>query len=172
MTNKKDLDQLSGLAIKSKEALEIGQDELLTVLADKGYYKGEQIELCHQTNIDTLISPRNTANSKKDVRFQKNKFTYDYENDLYICPEGNELKTNGKYCHQSQKGRPTCYWFKRYTLKYSVCSACPYAPECAGGKLKQRQGKSIDDQNPPMPWNIIMNKLLHADMNIQDVKRL
>ena len=41
VTNKKDTDALAGMAIKTQEALEIEEDEMLTVLADKGYYKGE-----------------------------------------------------------------------------------------------------------------------------------
>ena len=49
----------------------------------------------------------------------------------------------GKYYQQSS-GRKNLYWFKRYTIKYSICSVCPYATECAGGKLKQSQGKSIE----------------------------
>ena len=143
VTNQNDMNALSSTAMQGKKAFELTQDDMLTVLADKGYYNGEEIEKCHENNIDTLVSPRDRTNTKKDERFQKNKFKYDAEQDIYICPEGHQLKTNGKYYQQSS-GRKNRYWFKRYTLKYSICSVCPYAKECAGGKLKQSQGKSIE----------------------------
>lgn len=143
VTNRNDMNALSSAAIHAKDAFDLKQDDMLTVLADKGYYNGEEIEICHQNNIDTLVSTRDRTNTKKDVRFQKNKFKYNDEQDIYICPEGHQLKTNGKYYQQSS-GRKNRYWFKRYTIKYSICSVCPYASECAGGKLKQSQGKSIE----------------------------
>ncbi|MGB5362724.1 MAG: hypothetical protein WBN17_05420, partial [Aureibaculum sp.] len=153
VTNQNDMNALSSAAIKAKEAFDLKQDDMLTMLADKGYYNGEEIEICHlstvagwqagQNNIDTLVSPRDRTNTKKDVRFQKNKFKYIAEQDIYICPEGHELRSNGKY-YQQTVSRKNPYTFKRYTIKYSICSVCPYANDCAGGKLKQRQGKSIE----------------------------
>jgi transposase len=143
VTNQNDMNALSSAAIQGKAAFELEEDDMLTVLADKGYYNGEEIEICHQNNIDTLVSPRDRSNSKKDKRFKKNKFKYIQEKDVYVCPEGHEMKSNGKY-YQQTTGRKNVYRFKRYTLKFSTCSLCPYANECAGGKLKQSQGKSIE----------------------------
>ena len=91
-----------------------------------------------------MVAPKNTANSKKDERFQKNKFEYKEKKDIYICPEGHELTTNGRYYEQKRKGTTKPYRFTRYTIKYSTCSNCPYAEACVGGKLKQSQGKSIE----------------------------
>lgn len=144
VTNCKDNDALSSMAIQAREGLDLEQEDVLTVLADKGYYTGEQIETCHLNNIDTLVATKNTANSKKDIRFQKNKFYYDADSDVYVCPEGNELITNENFYSQKDKRRKSR--FKRYTLKHSVCSACPYADACVGGRLKYRQGKVIQRQ--------------------------
>jgi len=47
-----DRDQLSSMAQKAREA--IGRDEL-TVLADRGYFKGEEILDCERAGIKTLI---------------------------------------------------------------------------------------------------------------------
>ena len=141
VTNCKDNDALAPMALEAKAALDMEDEEILTVLADKGYYTGEQLEVCHQNNIDTLVAPRLKGNCDKDARFQKNKFHYAAEDDVYICPEGNELITNGNY--YSQKGRRKESRFKRYTLKYSTCSTCPFAEECVGGRLKNSQGKVI-----------------------------
>ena len=141
VTNCKDNDALSPIALGARSALDLDKEEIITVLADKGYYTGEQLETCHLNNIDTLIAPKDTSNSKKDSRFQKNKFTYDLGMDIYTCPEGQELKTNGNY--YAQKSRSKESRFKRYTLKYTVCSKCPYSLECVGGRLKHSQGKVI-----------------------------
>lgn len=141
VTNCKDNDTLSSMAIEAKSALDLGPDEILTALADKGYYTGEQLEKCHQNNVDTLVSPKKNGNSKKDARFQKNKFEYAIEADVYICPEGKALKTNGNY--YSQKGRRKVSRFKRYTLKHSTCKQCPFAKQCVGGRLNKGHGKVI-----------------------------
>ena len=143
VTNENDMNALSSAAIQGKEAFELSQDDMLTVLADKGYYNAEEIDICHENNIDTLVSPRDRSNSKKDKRFQKKQFKYISEKDVYVCPQGNELSSNGKY-YQQIASRKKPYTFKRYTIKYSICSVCPYAEPCAGGKLKQSQGRSIE----------------------------
>ena len=58
VTNTNDLSALASLAEKAKSSLQLDDNDSLTVLADKGYYSGEQIDRCQINKIDTLVSPR------------------------------------------------------------------------------------------------------------------
>src|SRR5262245_2422774 len=55
-----DVDQLSGIAIQAKEALEVEQ---LTVVADRGYDHGEEIKTCEEAGIEPDVAkPLTSAN--------------------------------------------------------------------------------------------------------------
>ena len=60
----------------------------MTVLADRGYFKGEEILQCAQEGITTLVPKPLTSNSKADGRFDKRDFIYDAKRDEYRCPAG------------------------------------------------------------------------------------
>jgi hypothetical protein len=58
-------------------------------------------------------------------------FTYNQEDDFYICPQGNKLTTPGTW-HIAKT-----YRFKRYTTR--SCMECPVKQECS----KAKYGKGI-----------------------------
>jgi transposase len=68
-----DRDQLSGMAKKARTA--IGKS--LTAIADRGYFKGEEILACKQAGIAVLVPATRTSNAKADGRFDKTDFVYD-----------------------------------------------------------------------------------------------
>lgn len=98
-----DYSQLSIMALRAKEILEA---EKLEVLADKGYYNGEQIKECVDQGI-ILYIPEKESNkyAGKDLPqtpFPESEFRYDKEKDCYICPGGSELT----FCRKrEQNGR-------------------------------------------------------------------
>ena len=115
-----DTHALAPMAIQTKELLQV---EHLTVLADKGYHTGEQIEQCRLNNITTYISPRASSANDKGL-YPITDFTYESQEDQYTCPEGKSMKTNGKWYHHNDgrsKGK-SAYRFKRYTTK--ACKLC------------------------------------------------
>jgi hypothetical protein len=65
----------------------VGAEEL-TVLADRGYFKGEEILDCEQAQITTLVPKPLPSNSKADGRFDKRDFVYIAQSDEYRCPAG------------------------------------------------------------------------------------
>lgn len=83
-----DRDQLSGMATKARAAIGTRQ---LTVIADRGYFKGEEILACRDAGIDTLVPATKTSNAKADGRFDKADFVYDQEKNEYRCPAGQAL---------------------------------------------------------------------------------
>ena len=81
-----DRTQLSSMAQQACSAT--GAEEL-TVLADRGYFKGEQILDCEQAGITPLVPKPLTSNSKADGRFDKRDFVYIAEDDEYPAPRAN-----------------------------------------------------------------------------------
>src|ERR1700692_4406450 len=75
-------DQLSSLAHQARDA--IGQNKL-TVFADRGYFKGEEIFECEQAGIKALVPKPQTSNNKAQGLFDKADFRYIPSKDEYRC---------------------------------------------------------------------------------------
>jgi transposase len=86
--NGSDRDQLAGIAKKARTA--IGATTL-TAIADRGYFKGEEILACHEAGICTLVAPTKTSGAQADGRFDKADFIYDPQKNEYRCPAGESL---------------------------------------------------------------------------------
>ena len=101
-----DQHQLSKMAKRAKEILGV---EEIEALADKGYYNGEEIKECIDNGIKPYVPELKHAVSKKIDKprpeFYKDKFRYNKEKDVYICPEGRELRYSGKGRHNGKNGR-------------------------------------------------------------------
>jgi transposase len=80
-----DRTQLASMAQKTQEAIGSGS---LTVLADRGYYKGSELLKCEDAGIETIVPKPLTSNSKAEGRFDKRDFLYDSASDEYRCPAG------------------------------------------------------------------------------------
>ena len=100
--------QLSNMAQQAREA---GGHDGLTVIADRGYFKGEEILACERAGMTPLVPKPLTSGAKAEGRFGKQDFVYIPEADAYRCPAG-ELLTwrftsveNGLTLHS--------YWYNR-----------------------------------------------------------
>ncbi|MFT5341450.1 MAG: hypothetical protein ACI9BH_000660, partial [Paracoccaceae bacterium] len=62
--------------------LAIGAD-VITVVADRGYYGGEQLLECANTGITTYVPKPLTSSGTKRGFFIKQDFIYDAQNDVY-----------------------------------------------------------------------------------------
>ena len=80
-----DRDQLSSMAEQAREA--VGVDEL-TVIADRGYFKSEQILECTRSGIAPIVPKSMTSNSLAEGRFDKQDFIYIAKDNEYRCPAG------------------------------------------------------------------------------------
>jgi len=140
VTNKSDFSALSPVALKAKNALEVKEDETITILADKGYYSGKQIAACHAHNIDTLVSPKSKGSKSKDQRVSKTNFEYLKEQDIYICPKGVTLHRQGKLYT-----RKDGIAFKRYVAHWTDCKHCPWVDICVSpGSQKATRGRMLN----------------------------
>ena len=127
---------LAPVALQTKKML---QAEHLSVLADKGYHTGEQLSQCQENDITTYVSPKAPA-TKNTGLCPTADFTYDPHQDMYICPQGHQMHTNGKW-HDHNDGKrkgKSPYRFRRYTT--AACKSCKYRHLCT----KSKNGRYID----------------------------
>ena len=121
-----DVDQLSGTAIKAKEVLGIDQ---MKVVADMGYYHGDEIKACEEAGIEPYVSkPLTSANTKLGL-YGKEKFTYDPEKDCYRCPAGQELTYR---FDTLELGRHIRYYVA------TACRTCQIRSQCTRNKEGRR----------------------------------
>ena len=117
--------QLSSMAKQARDVL--GADKI-TVVADRGYYNGEEIVACEDADITTYIPKVLTSMAKARGRFGKQDFVYLAKEDVYICPADERLThhyTNvedGKTLHR--------YWTR-------ACATCPIKAQCTTGKQRR-----------------------------------
>ena len=145
VTNESDTYQLADVAKETKTVFQKKEDEKLTVLADKGFDTGSELQECAENNITTIVAVKNRQTRKNNKAFAKSEFFYDEEKNQYICPQGHPLKTNGSWYHKkaySQHRKE--YKFQRYICSHSICKDCLFKEDCVGAPLKQRKGRLIE----------------------------
>lgn len=77
-----------GLRVGTWAALETDE---LDVVADRGYYNGEEILACEAAGITVTLPKPLTSNSRAKGRFVKQDFAYLAADDVYRCPAGERL---------------------------------------------------------------------------------
>jgi transposase len=120
-----DRGQLATMAEQARAATGI---EDLTVVADRGYFKGEEILQCAQAGITAFVPKPLTSGSKAEGRFGKQDFVYIAADDEYRCPAGQRLIRH--YTTVENAMTLHCYWC-------SVCSACPMKAQCTTGQERR-----------------------------------
>lgn len=79
------------LAKMAKQAQEAMPDQALQVIADRGYFNGEEILACDQAGITPYVAKPMTSEAKAEGRFDKSDFVYEPQTDTYRCPAGSQL---------------------------------------------------------------------------------
>jgi hypothetical protein len=122
-----DQGQLSTMAKKAKETLEV---ESLEVVADRGYYNGEEVKACEQSGITAYVpKPNNSSNLKRGL-FTKEDFVYDGGKDCYRCRAGKELSYR---FNSVEQGRPV--------RSYEIfgCNSCELKSKCSINQRGRRR---------------------------------
>jgi transposase len=120
-----DLGQLSPLALRVKDLLAVPGFELL---ADRGYYFGEQVKACIDAGITPYIPKPNTSINLKKKMFSKEHFTFIPESDSYRCPAGKSLTYRFS---TTERGRDIRYYMA------SDCKRCPIKVNCTGNDYRR-----------------------------------
>ena len=120
-----DRSQLASMAGQAVAALDA---KALTVIADPGYYKGEEIVDCYAAGIKALVPKIDTTGSKAKGRYSKADFRYDAEQNEYICPAGQRLT----YRFDSVENGKTLWVYET-----NQCTSCPLQSKCTTSKAKR-----------------------------------
>ena len=121
-----DRSQLTSMGHKAQEAT--GCDQL-TVLADRGYFNGDQVLACEGTGVLPIIPKTQTSNNPNRGLFSGADFIYDVEHDHYTCPAGQHL-TKGKV--RSDRRDDVDHY-----RNLSACEACVLNSRCTTDKHKR-----------------------------------
>ena len=84
-----DLGLLSETASAARESLGV---ERIDAVADKGYFKVEDIAECEATGVTPHVPKPQRSPARDRGRFPKARFRYDAGTDTYACPVGQQLK--------------------------------------------------------------------------------
>ena len=123
VTSPADQTQLYAMAEKTVDELEITNGESVTILADKGYWRNDDIVKCdNDDRINAIVA---VPKEQGKPGFRKSDFIYNKETDEYICPMGNILKR--------WKGKTPNY------TNPTACKNCPNKDKCT----KSSRGRVI-----------------------------
>jgi transposase len=112
----------SALAAMGQQAREAIGTETLTVLADRGYFSGEEVLACEAIGVEPICPKPLTSSGVKRGYFAKQDFRFDADRNLYTCPAGEEL-TPAKL-RATREGN---IFFYRHL---SACRTCELQPRC------------------------------------------
>ena len=120
-----DRSQLSPMSKKTKQAL--GTDTL-DVVADRGYFDGDEILACDRAGITVTLPKPQTSGVKAKGRYGKQDFRYVAGDDVYICPNGEALTYH--FTNQ-EKGRALRHYWT------NACQGCAIKHLCTTGKQRR-----------------------------------
>ena len=120
-----DRTQLANMARQAQAVLDAQE---ITVVADRGYYSGEEIKTCAEAGIKTYLPKPQTSGNQAKGYFGKRDFIYHPEDDEYECPAGERAiyrftrEENGKMIRR--------YWS-------STCTHCSMRTQCTTAKNRR-----------------------------------
>jgi len=120
-----DRSQLSTMAKEAQAAM--GASDL-TAIADRGYFKSEEILACEAAGVTPLVPKPLTSGAKADGRFGKQDFVYDPGEDVYRCPAGETL--TWRHSNVEEGLTLHCYWTRR-------CTGCALKSKCTLAKERR-----------------------------------
>jgi transposase len=136
--NRNDRNALTAIALVAKENLAA---ETFTVLVDKGYHNGREITQCKDNNITTIVAHPDQGKSNENGTqpdYLVSKFKYNAATDSYTCPQGETLKTTGRWHKKTGRTENIGYQFKKY--RTPACKECRVKHLCTS----RTSGREID----------------------------
>jgi transposase len=113
-----DLNQLSSIAGEAKKELGVEEIEVVT---DMGYYDCDQVKECVDNGI-TVYMDKPAVKVIQGI-YSKERFEYNVEKDVYICPAGKDLTYRTTDKQKSMK-----------VYKTDSCGSCGLKTHCTSGE--------------------------------------
>ena len=119
-----DLGLLAETAAEARENLDVDE---IDAVADGGYYKIEDIEMCEANGVTPYVPKPDRSPARNSGRFPKSDFRYDPASDRYICPAGQCLEPRYRVKAEGRDRDGT--WKIRYVNR-TACRSCSRREEC------------------------------------------
>src|SRR5919205_1010350 len=120
-----DMGLLTETAAPAKEVLGV---ETIDAVADKGYFKIEDIEACENAGIVPYVPRPQRGPSVKAGLFRKDEFHYDPSSDSYVCPAGQRLYP---YSSSLLRGLKKVNYVNKL-----ACDDCKIRSRCTNGPFR------------------------------------
>jgi transposase len=120
-----DMGMLTQTAEPAKEILGV---ETIEAVADKGYFKIEDIEACENAAIVPYVPRPQRGPSVRAGLFRKDEFRYDADSDSYVCPAGQRLYP---YSSSLLRGLKKINYVNKL-----VCDGCKIRSQCTNGSYR------------------------------------
>jgi transposase/IS5 family transposase len=120
-----DMGQLTQTTEPAKEVLGV---ETIDVVADKGYFKIEDIEACEKAGITPYVPRPQRGPSVRAGLFRKDEFQYAGATDSYVCPAGQRLHP---YSSSLLRGLKKINYVNKL-----ACDDCSIRSRCTAGTFR------------------------------------
>jgi transposase len=105
-----------------EQAIEIVGNNTFDAVFDKGYYTAEEIHKTQELGVTTHVCIPSPSAHAPDRAYDVSKFEYNNQSDIYTCPAGQILNSNGNWYKKRS------YRVKQYKTKN--CKNCPVKTKC------------------------------------------
>ena len=120
-----DMGLLTQTAEAAKEILGV---ETIDAVADKGYFKIEDIEACEKAGVVPYVPRPQRGPSVRAGLFRKDEFRHDAEADSYVCPAGQCLHP---YSSSLLRGLKKINYVNKL-----ACDDCKIRSQCTAGRFR------------------------------------
>ena len=100
----------------------------LDIVADRGYYDGQEILACETVGITVTLPKPMTSSALAAGRFGKQDFVYVAADDVYCCPAGETLTY--RFTTEEAGKMLRRYWT-------TACETCALKAQCTPGKQRR-----------------------------------
>ncbi|NLX93433.1 MAG: IS1182 family transposase [Clostridiales bacterium] len=150
--NPADHGQLGNMVKKVKKALKLRR---FTVVADKGYYQGEDLLRVKKLKVTSIVSRQKPGNPKDQPKeFHSDKFLYNEKEDTYTCPTGKTL-----YPHSKETAARRNYHNKEACLNCEYCDVCSKGQRGFRAVTRSQYAKIYEETNKRMQENMDIYRL-------------
>ena len=132
-----DMGLLTQIAEPARAILDV---ETIDVVADRGYFKIEDVEACEKAGLTPYVPRPQRGSSVRRGFFRKDEFRYDAEQDAYICPAGQVLST--RYESKLRDLKKIDY------ANRAACPVCPLRSRCTKDfrKVSRLENEAVLDR--------------------------
>lgn len=120
-----DMGLLAPTAVAAKEVLGVAT---IAVVADRGYFKIEDIEACEKAGVEAYVPRPQRGSSVRAGLYRKDEFRYDASSDSFHCPAGQQL-----HAYSSSRLRDLN---KINYVNKPACAECALRPRCTQGGFR------------------------------------